>query len=145
MSSGIYVASKTRLAPLWRELRSEGAPIISTWIDEAGAGGTDDFSDLWLRCICEVTSAAVVLACHEPGDVWKGAFLEVGAAFASGTPVALVGEPPGTWPAHPLVVRFDSVPIAMPWAVARTIQFEADPSVAGEIERAAGDDTGGAT
>jgi hypothetical protein len=101
----IYVASKTKHAPMWRRLRDEGWPIISTWIDEAGEGETSDFTDLWRRCIEEAKSASRVILYHEQGDVLKGAFVEIGAALATGVPVFVVGDPPGSWVHHPGVIQ----------------------------------------
>ena len=56
-AGGIYVASRASVparGAMWRRLRSEGWPIVSTWIDEDGEGQTDDFSDLWERIHREV-------------------------------------------------------------------------------------------
>ena len=106
---GIYVASRTIHAAMWKELRSEGVPIISTWLDEAGAGETEDFSDLWRRCVDEVKRAGRLVAFHSEGDVWKGAFIEIGVALGAGVPVTVVGGPPGSWLAHPLVSQARSV------------------------------------
>jgi hypothetical protein len=90
MSQGIYVASKTKHAEMWRLLRTN-MHIESTWIDEAGEGETDDYSELAARCLREVqSSSALVLYC-QPGDVLKGALIEVGAALAFGIPVYCVG------------------------------------------------------
>lgn len=87
----IYTASKTKHADKWRQLRAEGWPIISTWIDEAGVGQSASLSDLWHRCIQEATIAECVLLYREPGEVLKGAFIEVGAALAHGNVVYAVG------------------------------------------------------
>jgi len=87
----IYIASKTRHAPLWRDLRAAGAPIISTWIDEAGEGESADLNDLWRRCIVESCSCDTLIVYREPQDVLKGAWVEIGAALASGRPVYAVG------------------------------------------------------
>jgi hypothetical protein len=87
----IYVASKTKHAHLWRRARAEGLPINSTWIDEAGAGESACLNDLWRRCIAEASSADVLIVYCEPGDVLKGAWVEVGAALASGVKVLAVG------------------------------------------------------
>ncbi|HEX2554191.1 MAG TPA: hypothetical protein VHL98_10845 [Microvirga sp.] len=87
----IYIASKTTHAARWRDLRSAGLPIISTWIDEAGKGETACFADLWRRCVSEAASADALIVYREPGEVLKGAFVEVGAALASGKPVYAVG------------------------------------------------------
>ena len=91
MKYGLYTASKTKHAPMWRRLRDAGLPIISTWIDEAGVGESADLADLWRRCIAESSSASVLLIYREPEDVLKGAWVELGAALASGVKVFAVG------------------------------------------------------
>ncbi len=88
----IYIASKTKHAPKWRKLRANGLNIISTWIDEAGAGESIDLSDLAIRCIDEAKSADRLILYCEDADVLKGALIEVGAALAFGVPVFVVGS-----------------------------------------------------
>lgn len=88
---GVYIASKVRHASKWLALRAAGVPIVSTWIDEAGDYATLDWPDLWRRCITEASNAAACIVYVEPGDVLKGALLEMGAAMASGVPVFWVG------------------------------------------------------
>lgn len=88
---GIYIASKTKHAWRWRQLRDSGVPVISTWIDEAGEGESADLSDLWRRCIEESKSAKALILYKEPEDTLKGAWVELGAALASGTKVYAVG------------------------------------------------------
>jgi nucleoside 2-deoxyribosyltransferase len=87
----IYTASKTKHAALWRQLRDAGAPIISTWIDEAGEGESADLHDLWERCISESKACDALIVYREPEDVLKGAWVEIGAALAVGKPVYAVG------------------------------------------------------
>jgi len=96
---GIYITSKTRHAERWRSLRSDGVPIISTWIDEAGVGEVLDWRDLWRRCISEIASSSTLIVYIEPGDVLKGTLVEVGAALANNVPVLVVGDPveQGSW------------------------------------------------
>jgi hypothetical protein len=89
--AGIYTASKTKHADKWRQLRADGWHVVSTWIDEAGVGETDDFADLWGRCVNEAKTAGALVIYREPGEVLKGAFVEVGAALAKGVPVYAVG------------------------------------------------------
>ena len=91
----IYTASKTKHAAIWRRYREQGWPIISTWIDEAGVGETLCFNDLWKRCIKEASAADVTIVYREGEDVLKGAFIEIGAALASGKLVFFVGDPVG--------------------------------------------------
>lgn len=99
----LYIASRTIHASRWRALRKKGVPFISTWIDEAGPGQTEDWSELTQRCIDEVTGADITIVYAEVEDVLKGALIEWGAALAVGKPVIYVG-PPHRWATHPLVV-----------------------------------------
>lgn len=109
----IYVASRSELGPMWRQLQNDGHPINSTWIHESGPGETSDISDLWMRCIREASEADVLIAYHRPGDVWKGALVEIGAALAHGRPIYVVGDPPGSWVNHPNVTRAPDVASAL--------------------------------
>lgn len=113
--NGVYMASKTKHADKWKALRSSGVPVICTWIDEAGIGETKDFSDLWIRCISEISHAEVLIAYAETGDELKGGLLEIGAALSAGTPVIVVGDVPQLKTAkhHPLVSFADSVESAL--------------------------------
>lgn len=100
----VYVASKTDLAEDWRVRREVwgdmGLAVTSTWIDEAGPGESD-MSVLWPRIVDEVYASDFLLALHRPGDVWKGAYAEVGMALAFRRPVYFVGLPQGTLHHHP--------------------------------------------
>lgn len=87
----IYVASKSRHGGRWRALRANGLPIISTWIDECERGATADWECLWQRCIEEVGRSGCLLLYAEPGEVLRGALLEMGAALARGIPIVYVG------------------------------------------------------
>ena len=89
--SGIYVASKTKHAPTWRQLRDFGFPICSTWIDEAAQGQTKSWPDLWSRCVREAACSDALVLYHETGEVLKGALVEVGVALGEGIPVFWVG------------------------------------------------------
>lgn len=124
---GVYVASRASVperGAMWRKLRAEGWPIISTWIDEDGEGATADFGDLWQRIEREVTSAAALVLYAEPADFpLKGAYIEVGMALAARRPVFLVlpgvevsgraMRPIGSWIAHPLVCGMEHVHAAL--------------------------------
>lgn len=89
----IYVASKVRHAHIWKTYRDMGYPINSTWIDESGPGESD-LPNLWHQCIKQAKSADVLVAYVEPGDVLKGAYIEIGAALAVGTTIIAVGFDP---------------------------------------------------
>lgn len=113
----IYVASRASLPArpaMWRQFRADGWPIISTWIDEAEAGQTDDLGELWRRIEREVTTATALIFYAEPDDIpLKGAYIEVGMALAAGVPVLVVTpglnltapsyRPIGSWVCHPAV------------------------------------------
>lgn len=123
----IYVASRASVperAAMWRNLRSQGWPIISTWIDEDGEGATDDFGELWSRIEREVTSATRLIFYAEPDDLpLKGALIEAGMALAAGVPVYAVlpgvnlhprsWRPVGSWLAHPNVTIAPSLAAAL--------------------------------
>lgn len=103
----MYVASKSCHGPRWQEGRIAwaelGVEVVSTWIDESGPGETGDMTDLWMRCIDEARSCHLLVAYHEPGEEWKGAFVEIGAALAADRWVYVIGRPPGSWINHPRV------------------------------------------
>jgi hypothetical protein len=108
---------------MWKRYRQQRWPIISTWIDEAGPGETDDFFELWLRIHREISQAAGVVLYAEADDFpLKGAYVEVGICLGLGKPVGIVlpnvildsdCRPIGSWIKHPLVTRWESVEKAM--------------------------------
>jgi len=108
---------------MWRALRdTQGWPIISSWIDEAGEGETEDMGELWARIHLEIQLSNGVLLYAEPGDFpLKGALIECGMALGIGKPVALVLPGVenlrliGSWVNHPSVKRFDSMGDAQSW------------------------------
>lgn len=121
MKSGIYIASKTKHADRWRFLRDKvGEPIISTWIDEAGPGESADLDDLWHRCIKEASSCELLIVYREPDDVLKGAWVEVGAALAVGTPVFAIGLDDFTIAKHRKLKHFPDMKAAI--AAARDLR-----------------------
>jgi hypothetical protein len=115
-----YVASKTHHAHLWKDWRTKGALIISTWIDEAGPGQTHSLSELWERIIQEIHRSDRLVLYVNPHDAQplKGALVEVGMALMLQHPVYVVGltgvqmlpqgvldndNRLGSWINHPLV------------------------------------------
>lgn len=121
------MASRTRHAKKWRDLRADGAPIISTWIDLIADDGTDtaeeDFDGLWAKILCEVSGAKGLILYAEPEDFpFRGAFIETGMAMMAGIPVAVVapnvsldehGRPLGTWIKHRNIRVLPSVDVAL--------------------------------
>jgi hypothetical protein len=110
----IYVASKTRHAHMWKQMRADGHLIVSSWIDEAGHGDTLDWADLWRRCVREVSSADICLVYRQGDELLKGALIEMGVAFAKDKRVFFVGNPGGIDAVnHPLVTVFNSLESAI--------------------------------
>lgn len=127
MFDRIYIASRASIperARLWREYRRRGVPITSSWIDEDGEGQTASFTDLWNRITREIAAADRLVLYAEPDDFpLKGALIEAGIALGMKREVTVclprvevhsrTFRPIGSWIAHPLVVREDSIEKAM--------------------------------
>lgn len=126
----IYVASRASVperSAMWRRLRSEGWPIVSTWIDESGEGETADFADLWHRIEREIQCCDGLILYAERDDFpLKGALVEVGIALGLGKPIAVVlagppflhdltARPIGSWIYHGRVSIFNEVDQAGKW------------------------------
>ena len=112
----IYIASQTKHAEKWLELRKVGLNIVATWIDEAGAGASPDLTDLSSRCIFEATQADWLILYCETEDFLKGALLEAGAALGAGVPVICVGNCKSISPTfehHPLWFRAETIDEAL--------------------------------
>ncbi|MBU9200054.1 hypothetical protein KTD31_01380 [Burkholderia multivorans] len=135
-AGGIYIASRASIparAAQWRYLRDvEGWHIISSWIDEAGEGETDNFSELWVRIENEIRSAERLILYAEPDDFpLKGAYIEVGMALAFGVKVFVVApgvtieprsrRPVGSWMDHPLVTHVPDMMRALDGAARRVL------------------------
>jgi hypothetical protein len=132
----IYVASRVHHAETWKRYRAAGRPITSTWIDEAGAGETASFADLWLRILEEIAGSTHLLFYAEPADVpLKGAYVEVGAALMIGLPVIAVlpgivlesrtCRPIGSWLEHPAVITVQTLDAAFAF-IQREIDIAGD-------------------
>jgi hypothetical protein len=123
----LYVASRASIAAralMWRTMRLRGFNIVSSWIDEAGAGETLDYSDLWARVIEEIGRARAVVLYAEPDDFpLKGALVEIGAALGMRKPIVVClpgvdvaprsARPIGSWINHHSVIREDEIARAM--------------------------------
>lgn len=118
----IYIASKTVHAAKWRELRNDDVQIISTWIDEAGPGETKSFSDLWFRCVKEASEADATIIYREPGEILKGAFIEVGAALANDKFVYAVGCSEFSFIHHNNVSQYETFEQALNAAIKDGVQ-----------------------
>ena len=123
----IYVASRASIPArsiMWKQLRIDGWQITSSWIDEAGEGETEDFTELWDRIMREIGAARKLVLYAEQDDFpLKGAILEAGIALGMGKPVIVclpgvkldgrTKRPIGSWLAHRNVIRVDFLPEAM--------------------------------
>lgn len=116
----IYVASRASvpdLPEMWKRARAEGAPIISSWIDEAGPGQTLDVGGFWEAQVFDEIRACTGLVLYvRDGDApLKGAIGEACAALILGKPVVIVAEDCdsravlGSWIAHRLVMRRNTI------------------------------------
>lgn len=116
----LYVASKVKHAPMWRQhresLRVYGYDIISTWIDEDGEGQTKDYGELADRCIKEAVAADEFILYCEPDEVMKGGLIEAGARLGAGKTVRSAGQCKNwstTFAQHPLWKAYDFLSDAM--------------------------------
>ena len=107
----IYIASKLKHMDKWKKLRSKGVTFISTWIDEPNYinKNSPELVGLWEKYIKEASSAKALIAYLEPGEIMKGALVEIGAALAHNVPVFLVGEFDGSWQVHPLCKKCGTI------------------------------------
>lgn len=116
MSNGIYVASKVKHAPLWRQYRNQGYPIIASWIDQDAPGVITDWAVFWDRLVKEASTCRALVAYRaDDTEVWKGALVEIGSALAHGIPVFIAGKLPEghSWLEHPLVELYHGLDRAM--------------------------------
>jgi hypothetical protein len=119
----IYVASRASIperAQMWREMRANGANIVSSWIDESGVGETENYEELWSRILGEITTCARLVLYVEKEDFpLKGALIECGMALALDKEVHVVlndvelegitDRPLGSWIRHKNVKIVKSV------------------------------------
>jgi len=127
-NTGTYIASRASLperSAAWRRLRDvDGWKITSTWIDEAGAGQSNDIGSLWVRIESEIAGSERLILYVEPGDFpLKGALIEVGIAIAHLIPIRVVApgvqidpvsfRPLGSWVCHPLAKFADTMDEAL--------------------------------
>lgn len=132
----IYVASRAS-APmyprLWKEFRSKGYPIISSWIDQAGPGETESMEVLWSLITNEIRHATVLCFYSEITDLpVKGALVEVGMALMHNIPVYVrvpginsrvtLTRILGSWMNHPNIIPFDSLENMMDVAAGRRLR-----------------------
>lgn len=125
----LYTASRASIPErslMWRNLRRQGWDIISTWIDEAGEGETENFTELWYRIGNEIKSCDGLIFYAEKADFpLKGALVEVGMALGMGKPVGIVlvgvqlegrtQKPLGSFLFHPSCKLFNSLKEAREW------------------------------
>lgn len=122
----IYVSGRASIperAAMWRECRSLGWNINSSWID---AGETEDLETLWVIIQLEVSDCDTLILYAEEFDFpLKGALVEVGMALGMGKPVIVVLpfepeggtlRPIGSWIKHPRVTIVKTVQEALDMA-----------------------------
>lgn len=109
MKKQIYVSSKVKFASIWKKFRSEGYPIVSSWLDEADKTNTD-MTELWNKNIEESGSCGVLVYFAESKDnsISNGGLVEVGSALSNQIPVIWAGpKHPSVWK-HKLIQYIDS-------------------------------------
>ena len=130
LNKGIYVASRASIperSEMWREYRTYGYDIISTWIDEAGEGETENFEELWYRISGEIFNCKYFILYAKKEDFpLKGALVEIGMALAHYKPVIVVLpfepegrtlRPVGSWIKHPCVAVVKCIQDAFDMAI----------------------------
>lgn len=123
MNVKIYIASKTKYANRWLRLRARGWPITCSWLTRFESYDYAHLPDVAEQCVREASESDALILYAEPGDELRGAFMEAGAALASGVLVYLVNE--GRWNEadlpdllrHPLVRPVCCVEHALRYAV----------------------------
>jgi nucleoside 2-deoxyribosyltransferase len=136
----VYTASKISYASLWRQLRNEEwkhLDFTARWIDiedlelEERISGPAEYVHFWTIDIQDVRRSDFVLIYARPGDLLKGALVEVGAALALGKIVLSVGiDPSHTWSYHPCVVRLDTLSQANDFLKRYTLRKDLQDDVA---------------
>ncbi len=92
-SPKVYVSSKLKHADKWRKLREDGLNIISSWIDlEVEESAVAALDLMWRGYIDEVKSSDFLILYAEPGEILKGALIEVGIAAALNIHIVAVGD-----------------------------------------------------
>jgi hypothetical protein len=110
----IYIASKAKHRPRWRDFRDVmGYDIISKWIDTEDtyigisvADNSDlDYTKLWRECVQDVKDCDVLVMYVEEGERMKGALIELGIALGLRKEIIVTGPlgDNGTWHHHDLV------------------------------------------
>jgi hypothetical protein len=139
----IYAGSRASVPErpaMWKRLRSNGAAIVASWIDEAEPGATADLSELWARIQREIKSSDRLILYVEASDFpLNGALVEVGMALGMGKEVWIVApgveleprslRPLGSWAKHPNVHFCTDINDAV-----RCSNFGAAPQPAGQPE-----------
>lgn len=119
----VYTASKIHHNALWRLFSRQYPQLEFTarWIqlgtvpDHNTTFWTEEQKTLhWIQDIQDVQRSDFVLVYSELLDEIKGTLVEVGCAIGLGKVVLAVGlDSHHSWQAHPLVLRFPSLPEAL--------------------------------
>lgn len=117
----IYGASMTQHRGVWTQLARtpqwDGFEFVSRWPIDFGTKRLDSNPDHarqgWIENFEDLVQCDVVLVYFYPGDVLRGALVELGAGIALGKQVILIGNPGGTWMHHPAVTQVTSLDQAL--------------------------------
>lgn len=144
----LYIASKLKHAQRWRDLREvrnkENFEFVCSWIDGGEEEGRPtSYAEMWERYAKEIRDCDVMIVYVEPGEVLKGALVEMGIALGARKAVILCGvadaDPFKTLQYHPCVlgrVRHigsalklakDALSPQLQWRAKKVFTFELTP------------------
>ena len=124
---GIYACSRASVparVAMWKDARANGAPIVSTWLDDAVPDAIADPAAFWEKAAREIAQAERLVLYIEADDLpLRGALVEIGIALANNVPISIVApgvafdpvtfKPLGNWVKHPLVSFVQDVQTAL--------------------------------
>lgn len=89
-----YVASKSKHGPMWQDYRARGVPIVARWIDvwDGGTFTDADGAEHWRKIREDIAACDVLVVYSEPGEIQKGALVEMGIAMGKDKKVIAVSE-----------------------------------------------------
>lgn len=111
MRPRVYIASKLKHAPVWKEFRNTyklEIDFTSRWFDientadQKATVDRDHYREVWDIDYRDVRTADFCILYADQGEHLRGALVEAGMMLASGGKVIVIGEHEdyGTWQSH---------------------------------------------
>ena len=91
MTPVVYISSRYYHAPVWQQWRDAGVPLRSSWIDSLGDESPAGLRQQWEQNVEDIRQATGIVLYCQPGEVLKGALVEVGIALSFSKTIACVG------------------------------------------------------